>query len=139
MSSLPTAQSRSQPDEPKVRGANRSTKVAGKLKVLPEQPEPEPVIPRRTLLGPPKTSAEVNEGSVATGDSDEDEGEDEDETDDIQVRDPLVLRCLDSKARLQVYNQIARIPAGTARRDAKRLTKRKAKSLPRVTAYATAR
>jgi hypothetical protein len=38
----------------------------------------------------------------------------------------------------QVYNQIARMPAGTARRDALRLTKKKAKSLPRVTAYATA-
>jgi hypothetical protein len=30
------------------------------------------------------------------------------------------------------------MPAGTARRDALRLTKKKAKSLPRVTAYATA-
>lgn len=39
----------------------------------------------------------------------------------------------------QVYNQIDLIPAGTARRDALRLTKKKAKSLPRVTAYATAR
>lgn len=38
-----------------------------------------------------------------------------------------------------MYAQIARIPAGTARRDALRLTKKKAKSLPRVTAYCTAR
>ena len=38
----------------------------------------------------------------------------------------------------EVYNQIAQIPEGTARRDAIRLTKKKAKSLPRVTAYATA-
>ncbi|KAF8735629.1 hypothetical protein AX14_001751 [Amanita brunnescens Koide BX004] len=38
----------------------------------------------------------------------------------------------------QVYNQISLIPEGTARRDALRLTKKKAKSLPRVTAYATA-
>lgn len=30
------------------------------------------------------------------------------------------------------------IPDGTAKRDALRLTKKKAKSLPRVTAYATA-
>ena len=37
-----------------------------------------------------------------------------------------------------MYNQIDLIPAGTARRDALRLTKRKAKLLPRVTAYATA-
>lgn len=39
----------------------------------------------------------------------------------------------------QVYNQISLIPEGTARRDALRLTKKKAKLLPRVTAYATAR
>lgn len=39
---------------------------------------------------------------------------------------------------VEVYNQISLIPAGTARRDALRLTKKKAKSLPRVTAYATA-
>lgn len=39
----------------------------------------------------------------------------------------------------QVYNQIALIPEGTARRDALRLTKSRAKSLPRVTAYATAK
>ncbi len=37
-----------------------------------------------------------------------------------------------------MYNQISLIPEGTARRDALRLTKRKAKSLSRVTAYATA-
>ena len=43
-----------------------------------------------------------------------------------------------SSLGLQVYNQIAQIPEGTARRDALRLTKKKAKSLPRVTAYATA-
>jgi uncharacterized Rmd1/YagE family protein len=40
---------------------------------------------------------------------------------------------------VQVYNQISLIPDGTARRDALKLTKKKAKSLPRVTAYATAR
>ena len=43
-----------------------------------------------------------------------------------------------STCQLQIYNQLDRIPAGTARRDALRLTKKKAKSLPRVTAYATA-
>ena len=37
-----------------------------------------------------------------------------------------------------MFSQIAQIPEGTARRDALRLTKKKAKSLPRVTAYATA-
>ncbi|KAI0317956.1 hypothetical protein OF83DRAFT_1163675 [Amylostereum chailletii] len=103
------------PDEPKTRGANRSTKVAGKLKVLPEQPEPELVPAKRVLLAPPK---DKGEGSSTT---DEEDAVDEDETEDVDV-----------------YSQIARIPAGTARRDALRLTKKKAKSLPRVTAYATA-
>ncbi|KAK0480850.1 hypothetical protein IW261DRAFT_1146082 [Armillaria novae-zelandiae] len=100
--------------EPKARGANRSTKVAGKLKVLPEQPEPivadGPVLPKA-------------EGSVGTtGDSDE--GDIESDSSE--------------PGEVEVYNQISLIPAGTARRDALRLTKKKAKSLPRVTAYATA-
>jgi uncharacterized Rmd1/YagE family protein len=58
------------------------------------------------------------------------------------------LRCVPSQspveltvipAKIQIYNQISLIPDGTARRDALRLTKKKAKSLPRVTAYATAK
>lgn len=108
------------PDDLKPRRVNRSTKVSGKLKVLPEQPEPGPVPTKRALLAP----AQGGEGSGATGDSDDDDGDggpDEDETEDVDA-----------------YNQIARMPAGTARRDALRLTKKKAKSLPRVTAYATA-
>ncbi|KAH9036876.1 hypothetical protein EDB85DRAFT_1861884 [Lactarius pseudohatsudake] len=107
-------------DDSKPRRANRSTKVSGKLKVLPEQPEPGPVPTKRALLAP----AQGGEGSGATADSDDDDGDggpDEDETEDVDA-----------------YNQIARMPAGTARRDALRLTKKKAKSLPRVTAYATA-
>ncbi|KAK0211524.1 hypothetical protein IW262DRAFT_1442703 [Armillaria fumosa] len=100
--------------EPKARGANRSTKVAGKLKVLPEQPEPTvddgPVLPK----------AEESVGT--TGDSDE--GDIESDSSE--------------PGEVEVYNQISLIPAGTARRDALRLTKKKAKSLPRVTAYATA-
>ncbi|KAI0030355.1 hypothetical protein K488DRAFT_10351, partial [Vararia minispora EC-137] len=115
------------PEEPKARGANRSTKVAGKLKVLPEQPEPEVVPAKRALLAPSK---DKGEGSTTT---DEEDG-DEEETEDVEARTSHVLtQCLG-----QVYHQIARIPAGSARRDALRLTKRKAKSLPRVSAYATA-
>lgn len=38
----------------------------------------------------------------------------------------------------QFYNPIAQIPAGTARRDALRLTKTEKSKLPRVTAYCTA-
>ncbi|KII91211.1 hypothetical protein PLICRDRAFT_173101 [Plicaturopsis crispa FD-325 SS-3] len=117
------------PAESKHRGANRSTKVAGKLKVLPEQPEPAELVqssgagksgPRVVeLQGPPKDNYE----SVGTtGDSDDADADDDDE----ELED------------VEVYNQISLIPDGTAKRDALKLTKKKAKSLPRVTAYATA-
>jgi hypothetical protein len=68
------------PSETKPRGANRSTKVAGKLKVLPEQPEPP---------GLHRESSKEREESVGTvGDSDDgdvDEAEDE-EQEDVEVR-----------------------------------------------------
>ncbi|GJE93750.1 DUF155-domain-containing protein [Phanerochaete sordida] len=109
--------------EPKARGANRSTKVAGKLKVLPEQPEP--IVPKDNVRIEPPVSApprrDEGEGSATAGDSEDEDGDDEIDTEDVEV-----------------YNRIDLIPAGTARRDALRLTKKKAKSLPRVTAYATA-
>jgi len=65
----------------------RSTKVSGKLKVLPEQPEPGPVPTKRALLAP----AQGGDGSNATGESDDDDGDgdggpDEDETEDVDVR-----------------------------------------------------
>ncbi|CAA7268369.1 unnamed protein product [Cyclocybe aegerita] len=111
------------PPEVKPRGANRSTKVAGKLKVLPEQPESLPVLGTKSPIlhhKPPKDQAS---SSGTTGDSDEGDVEENDESQEEDV---------------EVYNQISLIPEGTARRDALRLTKKKAKSLPRVTAYATA-
>ncbi|KAJ3517909.1 hypothetical protein NLJ89_g206 [Agrocybe chaxingu] len=61
--------------------------------------------------------------SGTAGDSDEGDVEENDESQEEDI---------------EVYNQISLIPEGTARRDALRLTKKKAKSLPRVTAYATA-
>ena len=75
------------PDDTNTRRPNRSTKVSGKLKVLPEQPEPGPVPTKRALLAP----AQGGEGSNATGDSDDDDGDgdggaDEDETEDVEVR-----------------------------------------------------
>lgn len=39
--------------------------------------------------------------------------------------------------RSQVYKQLAQIPAGSARRDAMRLTRKEKARLPRVTAYCT--
>ncbi|KAH9923299.1 hypothetical protein B0H21DRAFT_814964 [Amylocystis lapponica] len=104
------------PVEPKSRGANRSTKAAGKLKVLPDQPDR--ALPSDVQVPPTDSQGE---GSGTLGDTDEDEGDDDDEPEEVEV-----------------YSQIDLIPAGTARRDALRLTKKKAKSLPRVTAYATA-
>ncbi|KAJ7512078.1 hypothetical protein B0H11DRAFT_1949658 [Mycena galericulata] len=102
--------------EPKSRGANRSTKAAGKLKVLPEQPD-LPEVNRKPEWIAPGPSNDLEESMGTTGESDEA---------DIDDDEP------------EVYNQLALIPDGTAKRDALRLTKKKAKSLPRVTAYATA-
>lgn len=104
--------------EPKIRGANRSTKTTGKLKVLPDQP---------TTPGPATgPTPELDESPNVTGDTDEGDDEEEEADEDDEEG---------AEGRLR---QISRIPQGTARRDALRLTKKKAKSLPRVTAYATA-
>lgn len=66
------------PLETKPRGANRSTKVAGKLKVLPEQPEDLPI------LGERKPRAEdISTGT--TGDSDEGDVEENEESDEPEV------------------------------------------------------
>ena len=72
-------------DDSNSRRPNRSTKLSGKLKVLPEQPEPGPVPTKRALLAP----AQGGEGSAATPDSDDDDGDggaDEDDTEDVDVR-----------------------------------------------------
>lgn len=69
--------------EAKARGANRSTKVAGKLKVLPDQPEPVLPAKKVNLPAPPKTET-VAEGSEEEADSDED-GDDEEEPEDAEV------------------------------------------------------
>ncbi|KAB5590841.1 Sad1-interacting factor 2 [Ceratobasidium theobromae] len=100
----------------KPRGANRLVVWgAHKLKVLPEQPDPA-------------TQSRV--GSDEDGDGDDEE--------------PYLLgRASDGDAEgddedAEVYKQIAQIPAGTARKDARRLTKKEKAKLPRVTAYCTA-
>jgi hypothetical protein len=122
--------------EPKTRGANRSTKVAGKLKVLPEQPELV-TVKAVDLPGPPR---DHDETVGTTGDSDEGDidDDDDDEPGDVEVSGPRKDAWCNFSGLKQVYNQISLIPDGTAKRDALRLTKKKAKSLPRVTAYATA-
>ncbi len=135
--------------ESKTRGANRSTKVAGKLKVLPEHAEPvlqkdkSPQPPP-----PPRAGDEAGEGSGTLADSEDEDVDEDTEPEDVEVsgrwrkvsslRSRISPRGVPFVFSMQVYNQIDLIPAGTARRDALRLTKKKAKSLPRVTAYATA-
>ncbi|KAG9032870.1 hypothetical protein FRB95_000885 [Tulasnella sp. JGI-2019a] len=108
---LPTQSSPTIPQDAKARGANRTTKGAHKLKVLPEQPEETSIEPGST------PEDERGEGSGS--------GNDELELDEDEEDAP-------------VYKQISQIPAGTARRDALRLTKKQKAKLPRVTAYCTA-
>ncbi|KAJ2925081.1 hypothetical protein H1R20_g12013, partial [Candolleomyces eurysporus] len=116
-----TKKGASSASEPKTRGANRSTKVAGKLKVLPEQPENLPGLDSKAKG---QTADKVHtESTGTTGESEEGDADTNEESQEEEV---------------EIYNQISLIPEGTARRDALRLTKKKAKSLPRVTAYATA-
>ncbi|KIM59110.1 hypothetical protein SCLCIDRAFT_1188115 [Scleroderma citrinum Foug A] len=125
----PTVVGTAQQVEPKIRGANRSTKIAGKLKVLPDQPTTQAPastpIPKQSKVERPPS--EVEEGPSTTVETDDGDDEEEEEMDDDDEEF--------TEVRLR---QISQIPQGTARRDALRLTKKKAKSLPRVTAYATA-
>ena len=67
----------------KPRGANRSTKVAGKLKVLPEQPENLPVLGAKSLTTKPTKDYE----SVGTtGDSEDGDIEESEESQgDVEV------------------------------------------------------
>ncbi|KAG6330272.1 hypothetical protein ID866_8815 [Astraeus odoratus] len=123
----PTVASTTQQVEPKTRGANRSTKVAGKLKVLPDQPAAPAPSPTPKPGKPESAVPEVEEGPSTTGETDEGDDEEEEEIDEEEEEEYTEVRL----------RQISQIPQGTARRDALRLTKKKAKSLPRVTAYAT--
>ena len=78
--------------EAKARGANRSTKVAGKLKVLPEHAEP--LLEKGKVQpppAPPKTKAdETGEGSGTLADSEDEEADEEEEPDDAEVRRVLL-------------------------------------------------
>lgn len=70
---------KSAPDA-KPRGANRSTKIAGKLKVLPEQPETLP-LPGEKLSVPRIQKLREHAGSSGTtGDSDDGDVEESDES-----------------------------------------------------------
>lgn len=74
MASQQPSKSRSVGDiaEPKPRGPNRTTKTAGKLKVLPEQPEPS------TTPKPPRVARDFTASQSRTESSEsEEEGDDE--------------------------------------------------------------
>lgn len=92
--SRPSAQSQT---EPKARGANRSTKVAGKLKVLPEQPDNLPGFrPQAVTL----QTEHIKDYAEATGDSDE---ADIDEDDDQQDEEIEVNSILPSASVLLIF------------------------------------
>ncbi|KAH7105188.1 DUF155-domain-containing protein [Auriculariales sp. MPI-PUGE-AT-0066] len=142
---LPTTSTQSTATAPdgasdsKPRGANRSTKVAVKLKVLPEQPEP--LSQSRVVAGTVEQSNVIAESPTGfkydramEADVEDADADHEDSTDSETTTSDEQQDLED----LEVYNAIAQIPEGTARKDALKLTKRKAKSLPRVTAYCTA-
>jgi hypothetical protein len=83
--------------EPKARGANRSTKVAGKLKVLPDQPELDaPSGPISSTSGgfqpppPPRREQQPAQEQQSTESSDEDEPESEQDVQEEEVH----ISCL---------------------------------------------
>ena len=72
----------------KPRGANRSTKAAGKLKLLPEQPDP--LSQSRIIPGPLLPTEALAESPIAmrddrAGDADAEDGADEDEDEDEET------------------------------------------------------
>jgi len=79
-----SAKSAAQADQ-KARGANRSTKVAGKLKVLPDQPD---VATQSQILSePPKPAPPPTSASTGTPGSDDEDAEDEDEPEEPEEQD----------------------------------------------------
>ncbi|KAJ9105956.1 hypothetical protein QFC19_003291 [Naganishia cerealis] len=113
---LPFAQAAVPPPKKESRGPQRTSKTANKLKVLPSTTTP----------------AEPIDGE-----------EDSDVDDDLAER--AKPRAKPAKANgqaepegVEFYTALSQIPAGSARRDAMRLTKTEKSKLPRVTAYCTA-
>lgn len=117
-------------------GPNRSTKASGKLKILPEEPEDgvhsiQPTAEtsqRQNRIGSQTDRAPI-QGTIAEQDEDDDDDDDSSEDEDEG-----------EEQRLKISKQLdlARIPEGSMRRDARRITRKGRASLPRVTAYSTA-
>lgn len=117
----------------------RTSKTANKLKVLPTS----------STKGTGASQQQNSDQSKTAVRTDEDEDEDDDDEDDedvspgdgVHVSGNLVeaIECrADPAALKQFYDALSHIPAGSARRDAMRLTKTEKARLPRVTAYCTA-
>ncbi|CAO1633951.1 unnamed protein product [Parajaminaea phylloscopi] len=109
-------------------GPQRTTKASGKLKILPEEPEDNAV----SAIRP----SQLHEGPG--DDDDDDESSDDDEDGDEQAASKDARARRDRPDRAEVNKQLAQIPEGSMRRDARRLTRKGRASLPRVTAYSTA-
>lgn len=88
----PKSRSVGSPAEPKPRGPNRTTKTAGKLKVLPEQPEPS--------AGPksPRVARDFTASQSRT-ESSESEEEGDDEAEDEAEAEAEVCVCVSSDGR----------------------------------------
>ena len=90
-----TKKGASSASEPKTRGANRSTKVAGKLKVLPEQPENLPGLDSKAKS---QTADKVHaESTGTTGESDEGDADTNEESQEEEVE----VRLIDSRSLAQ--------------------------------------
>jgi len=72
------------------------------------------------------------------GDIDDDDEDDEDDDKSSSEGDDDVDEAEQDEYQARLYQQLAQIPEGNMRRDARRLTRKARASLPRVTAYSTA-
>lgn len=75
---MPDQHTKNAPLDSKPRGANRSTKVAGKLKVLPEQPDHLPILGAKTTHTKP--TKDYPESVGTTGDSEDGDVEESEES-----------------------------------------------------------
>jgi hypothetical protein len=83
----------SQPSsEPKSRGANRSTKAAGKLKVLPEQPDSLLEVNRKPEWAVPGPSNDPEESTSAGTAGDSDDGDVDDDEPEVGITCVFYIR-----------------------------------------------
>ena len=108
------------PDQPKVnediksdvkpRGANRTTKVAGKLKVLPEQPETLPVLEDKVAIRRDRLVRDQAGSSGTAGDSDEGDVEESEEYEACCIPEfqyvPFTHVCHRSIIKYRLYRRV---------------------------------